>query len=117
MHEEKNRPGVTNQTIKQMRAEIAQLQKRAAKHDKDHAEMGMGGVIAQVLTRAGVGAINILDKDHFEPSNNNRQVYANSQTWGRSKVEVTGAELRMVNPELDVRTFEAFSADNDDDED
>src|SRR5262249_48344068 len=48
---------------------------------------GMGGVVAQVLARAGVGALSILDKDAFEPSNNNRQVYSNAGTWGQPKVD------------------------------
>lgn len=73
---------------------------------------GMGGVVAQILARSGVGAITILDKDSFEPSNNNRQVYARTDTWGRSKVEVTAEELPKVNPELRVRHFDHFGADN-----
>jgi hypothetical protein len=73
---------------------------------------GMGGVVAQVLARAGAGALVILDKDRFEPSNNNRQVYAHAGSWGRTKVEVTAEELRRINPELDVRSFDHFGADN-----
>jgi molybdopterin/thiamine biosynthesis adenylyltransferase len=73
---------------------------------------GMGGVIAQVLARAGVGGLAILDKDRFEPSNNNRQVYAHAGTWGRTKVEVTAEELARVNPALEVRAFDHFGADN-----
>jgi hypothetical protein len=73
---------------------------------------GMGGVVAQVLARAGVGQLVILDKDQFEPSNNNRQVYAHSGSWGRSKVDVTAEELRRINPDLGVRAFDHFGADN-----
>ena len=73
---------------------------------------GMGGVVAQVLARAGVGSLAILDKDRFEPSNNNRQVYAHAGTWGRTKVEVTAEELARVNPALDVRAFDHFGDDN-----
>ena len=73
---------------------------------------GMGGVVAQILARSGVGALTILDKDAFEPSNNNRQCYARTDTWGRSKVEVTAEELPKINPELRVRTFDHFGADN-----
>ena len=76
---------------------------------------GMGGVIAQVLARAGVGSLAVLDKDTFEPSNNNRQVYAHTGTWGRSKVDVTADELRRINPEIVVRAFDHFGADNVDD--
>src|SRR4029077_13678842 len=73
---------------------------------------GMGGVVAQVLARAGVGALSILDKDAFEPSNNNRQVYARMDTWGRLKVDVTAEELARINPELDVRVEHHFGDDN-----
>jgi hypothetical protein len=73
---------------------------------------GMGGVVAQVLARAGVGALSILDKDAFEPSNNNRQVYARMDTWGRPKVDVTAEELVRINPELDVRVEHHFGDDN-----
>jgi hypothetical protein len=73
---------------------------------------GMGGVVAQVLARAGVGALSILDKDAFEPSNNNRQVYSNAETWGQLKVDVTAAELRKINPELEVRVEHHFGRDN-----
>jgi hypothetical protein len=73
---------------------------------------GMGGVIAQVLVRAGAGGLTILDKDRFEPSNNNRQVYSTSASWGRTKVEVTAEELRRVNPALDLRVEDHFGADN-----
>lgn len=75
---------------------------------------GMGGVTAQVLARAGVGELRILDKDTFEPSNNNRQVYSRADTWGRPKVEVTREELGKVNPELRVKSADHFGADNAD---
>jgi molybdopterin/thiamine biosynthesis adenylyltransferase len=73
---------------------------------------GMGGVVAQVLARAGVGSLSILDKDAFEPSNNNRQVYSRADTWGRLKVDVTAEELAKVNPELEVRVAHHFGDDN-----
>jgi hypothetical protein len=73
---------------------------------------GMGGVVAQVLARSGVGALSILDKDAFEPSNNNRQVYSNAGTWGQPKVDVTAAELPRINPEIEVRVEHHFGRDN-----
>lgn len=73
---------------------------------------GMGGVVAQVLARSGAGALSILDKDAFEPSNNNRQVYSNSGTWGQPKVDVTAAELAKINPRIDVRVEHHFGRDN-----
>jgi molybdopterin-synthase adenylyltransferase len=73
---------------------------------------GMGGVVAQVLARSGAGALSILDKDAFEPSNNNRQVYSNTGSWGQPKVDVTAAELVKINPRIDVRVEHHFGRDN-----
>lgn len=73
---------------------------------------GMGGAIAEILVRAGVGAIHILDKDAFEPSNNNRQIYARVETWGQAKVDVTAKALRSIHPGLDVRVEDHFGEDN-----
>jgi molybdopterin/thiamine biosynthesis adenylyltransferase len=73
---------------------------------------GMGGVVAEVLARAGAGRLTILDKDRFEPSNNNRQIYARTASWGRPKVEVTAEGLRQINPALVVRCEDHFGADN-----
>jgi hypothetical protein len=73
---------------------------------------GMGGVVAEVLARAGVGSLTILDKDTFEPSNNNRQVYAHVDSWGRAKVEVTAQALRRINPAITVKVHDHFGADN-----
>src|SRR5580704_6522451 len=73
---------------------------------------GMGGVVAQVLARSGAGALSILDKDAFEPSNNNRQVYSKTGSWGQPKVDVTAAELVKINPRIDVRVEHHFGRDN-----
>ena len=75
---------------------------------------GMGGAVAQILARSGIGTLHVLDKDTFEPSNNNRQVYARSTTWGRSKVQVTAHELRAINPALQVRAFDRFDTSTED---
>ncbi len=72
---------------------------------------GMGGVVAQLLARAGVGELRILDKDTFEPANNNRQCYARTDTWGRAKVEVTAEELVKINPAIVVRTADHWGED------
>jgi molybdopterin/thiamine biosynthesis adenylyltransferase len=73
---------------------------------------GMGAVIAEVLARAGVGALHVLDKDRYEPSNNNRQIYARVETWDRFKVEVTAERLAGINPALELSVFDHFGADN-----
>src|SRR5262249_19685026 len=73
---------------------------------------GMGGVVAQILARSGAGALSILDKDAFEPSNNNRQVYSNKDTWGQPKVDVTARELAKINPAMEIRVEHHWGRDN-----
>lgn len=61
---------------------------------------GVGGVAAELLARAGVGAMVISDPESFEPSNLNRQVGALLSTMGRPKEEVMAGRLRDINPGL-----------------
>lgn len=61
---------------------------------------GLGGVIAEVLTRSGVGDLTLVDFDTFDPSNLNRQVFAFQDTIGRLKTKVTQEFLQRINPDL-----------------
>ena len=47
---------------------------------------GVGGAHLLTLTRLGIGRFNLADFDHFELHNFNRQVGANVQSIGRSKL-------------------------------
>jgi molybdopterin/thiamine biosynthesis adenylyltransferase len=73
---------------------------------------GLGGVIAQVLVRAGVTSLALVDNDRFEPTDLNRQVYAYDDTLGELKTEATGRQLKKINPELSVRKFVSVSEAN-----
>lgn len=68
---------------------------------------GMGGACLQSLARAGVGGFALADFDAFDISNLNRQVFANLDTVGVSKIEATVAQLRRVNPEVQLETMGA----------
>ena len=61
---------------------------------------GLGGVIAEVLTRSGIGELVLVDFDNFDSSNLNRQVFAFLDTIGRPKTEVTREFLLGINPNL-----------------
>lgn len=61
---------------------------------------GVGGYVATMLVRAGIREITIIDFDKVDKSNINRQVVANSNTIGRSKVEVLAEMLKEINPDL-----------------
>ena len=67
------------------------------------AVMGLGGVgayAAEMLVRAGVGRIVLLDSDCVSASNKNRQLLALDSTIGRPKTEVMSERLRDINPNL-----------------
>ncbi|MFJ4293994.1 HesA/MoeB/ThiF family protein [Cupriavidus sp. NPDC089707] len=66
---------------------------------------GMGGACLQALARMGVGGFALADFDVFEVSNMNRQVFASLATVGVGKVEATVAQLRQVNPALQIETL------------
>jgi molybdopterin/thiamine biosynthesis adenylyltransferase/nitroreductase len=68
---------------------------------------GVGGVHMLTLARFGVGAFSTSDFDRFDIANFNRQIGANMNTIGRPKAEVLEEMARAINPELDIRRFDA----------
>lgn len=66
---------------------------------------GVGAYAAEMICRAGVGHMTIVDPDEVCMSNINRQLPALHSTVGALKVEVLASRLRDINPELvlDVR--------------
>jgi len=68
---------------------------------------GMGGACLQSLARAGVARFALADFDAFDVSNLNRQVFANLDTVGVSKIEATVAQLKRINPEMQLETMGA----------
>lgn len=73
---------------------------------------GLGGVIAEVLARAGVGELVLIDRDRFEESNLNRQVFAFADTLGRMKTEVTQEFLARINPALRMQLADTITEAN-----
>lgn len=67
---------------------------------------GMGGAALQSLTRAGLQHFTLADGDRFEVSNLNRQVFANVDQLDRSKVDATTEQLRRINPEIEIETYD-----------
>jgi len=67
------------------------------------AVIGLGGVgayVAEMLARAGVGKLLILDSDSVSLTNKNRQLLALDSTIGLSKVDVMTSRLKEINPNL-----------------
>lgn len=66
---------------------------------------GVGGITAEMLVRAGIGRLTIVDADIVQPSNINRQIIATTSQIGRPKALALAERLRDINPDvvLDVR--------------
>ena len=54
---------------------------------------GVGGYAAEMIVRAGVGHLIILDSDDVSVTNKNRQLLALDSTVGRPKCDVLAARL------------------------
>lgn len=63
---------------------------------------GVGAYAAEMLVRAGVGRLTLVDADTVQPSNINRQLCALHSTVGRPKVEILGERFRDINPEVEL---------------
>ncbi|GAB1474208.1 tRNA threonylcarbamoyladenosine dehydratase [Bacteroidota bacterium] len=75
------------------------------------AVIGLGGVgayAAEMITRAGVGSLLILDSDVVNQSNKNRQLIALDSTMGKSKVDVLTARLHDINPQLEITGIKEY---------
>ena len=74
---------------------------------------GVGGYTAEMLVRAGIGEIAIVDFDVVDRSNINRQIIALHSTVGRPKVEVMQERLKDINPSLIITAINnKVTADN-----
>ncbi len=59
---------------------------------------GVGAYAAEMLCRAGVGELTIVDADTVNVTNINRQLPATHSTIGRLKTEILAQRLRDINP-------------------
>ena len=66
---------------------------------------GLGSPIADLLCRAGVGEIGIIDHDKVSLSNLNRQTLYNSSDINKFKVEILKQKLKKINPLVKVNVF------------
>lgn len=66
---------------------------------------GVGGRVAEVLARSGIGRLKLADPDHFSESNLNRQAASTLGNLGENKAEVVRDACLAVSPILDVEIF------------
>ena len=74
---------------------------------------GVGGYAAEMLCRAGVGRLTLVDGDKVSESNLNRQIIALNSTVGQSKVELFEKRFKDINPECDIVAKEVFLRDEE----
>lgn len=72
---------------------------------------GVGGICAEMLARAGIGKLTLVDNDVVEESNRNRQAVALVSTEGMLKTEVIAQRIRDINPAIEVVIHSIFLKD------
>ncbi len=73
---------------------------------------GMGGRLAEVLVRLGVGELRIADSETFDASNINRQLAATRLTVGRSKAWETARALRSITDDMILAVYPSGIAED-----
>ena len=72
---------------------------------------GVGAYAAEMICRAGVGRLTIVDADTVQPTNINRQLPALHSTVGQPKAEVLAARFRDINPDVELTVLPLFLKD------
>ncbi|MBO7144548.1 MAG: tRNA threonylcarbamoyladenosine dehydratase [Salinivirgaceae bacterium] len=72
---------------------------------------GVGAYAAEMIARAGIGRMTIVDGDTVSNSNINRQLPALHSQVGKPKTEVMAARLRDINPDIDLTVVNEFIRD------
>lgn len=74
---------------------------------------GLGGVVATLLARIGIGKITLVDMDYYEEHNLNRQCFSTIKNLGKSKVQVVREGILEINPALEIEALHThFSSSN-----
>ena len=73
---------------------------------------GVGAYAAEVICRAGVGRMTIVDADTVQPTNINRQLPALHSTMGREKAEVLAVRFKDINPDIQLTVLPVFLKDD-----
>jgi tRNA threonylcarbamoyladenosine dehydratase len=73
---------------------------------------GVGAYAAEMICRAGVGEMTIVDGDVVNSTNRNRQLPALKSTEGLSKAEIMGSRLKDINPDIKLTIIAEFIKDD-----
>lgn len=69
---------------------------------------GVGGYAVEMLARAGVGNLIIIDDDVVKSTNINRQIIATSKNVGTSKVQLMKERILDINPNANILAIRDF---------
>ena len=66
---------------------------------------GLGSSVLIYLAAAGIGKIGIVDNDHVEKSNLQRQIIHETNTIGDLKIDSARERIKKINPNNEIFTF------------
>ena len=69
---------------------------------------GVGGICAEMIARAGIGKMTIVDGDVVDLSNCNRQIAALHSTSQQSKAAVMAERILDINPAIELTVLNEF---------
>jgi tRNA A37 threonylcarbamoyladenosine dehydratase len=72
---------------------------------------GVGAYAAEMLCRAGIGQLTVVDGDKVQASNRNRQLLALCSNEGRPKTEIMAERLLDINQNLKINVISDFIRD------
>jgi len=73
---------------------------------------GVGAYAAEMICRAGVGKLTIIDGDTINESNRNRQLPALISNIGKEKAAVMAERLKDINADLELRIINEYIHDH-----
>lgn len=73
---------------------------------------GVGAITAEMLCRAGIGNITIIDHDTISATNRNRQIHALMSNENLEKTEVMAQRLRDINSDVNLIIYEKYVKDH-----
>jgi len=66
---------------------------------------GLGSPVAELLSRAGIGSLGIVDDDKVSLSNLHRQSLYNTSDIGKFKVKIAKDKIKKINPNTKVTIY------------
>ena len=86
------------------------IDKLSTKHVAIFGLGGVGGQVAETLSRSGIGEFTLVDKDIIDITNINRQIIALHSTIGAKKVDICAERIYDINPNAQIeKLYIAFN--------